>query len=578
MIWLTLLLAANGPNPAYVPPNPLWGELKPSDTVTIAATRDHSAFDDSTQQFPAARFSVAVEPWNGVLLEANNTGLAIWDIAANAKNPMRTGSFTSNAIPKIPTGENAKSFVTALAAPPGLSAVAVLAQDFGGGTLLINVTDKAAPVVLYQDGDPTGAPAKSCRGAYTAVIGAKPYAFVACDNAVNIYDLAAAAMIAAPYQEVAPNAASAHPAVFVAGGKLSSTWVDAGATKTKKVTHLHGVDQFIVTNASEGGGFDVWDVSSVSSPIRLGGGMASDYVGNVAMWKSNTRTYVAALSSTQLQIFDVTPVVKGTATAAGAAVFSTPAVRAYEANTRLHLSTAADGSPMLSYATGREPPHDPASVGLLEEFLYDVSDASTPRDITPQVTLVNGVQTNYWGYGYQFGWARAQGGRFSGAFFYRAAFGVLEIHQWTPPLNRPPVITSTPVALATVNRAYSYQVTATDPENKALTFTKVSGPDGLDFLTLGEVSWVPSATDVGSHPVAVSVSDGKNIVPHSWTITVSLPGVDAGTKDGGTGSDGGTNPTKPGGGCGCSTTAAAPFALLALLRLATRRRASRLSE
>ena len=577
MIWLTLLLAANGPNPAYVPPNPLWGELKPSDTVTIAAARDHSAFDEATQQFPTARFSVAVEAWNGVLLEANNTGLSIWDIGANPKNPARSGTFSSNVIPKIPTGENAKSFVTAIAAPPGLSPVAVLTQDFGAGVLLINVTDKAAPVILYQDGDPAGAPAKSCRDAYTAVIAGKPYAFAACNGAVNIYDLAAAAMIGATYQEVAPNPASMHPGVFVAGGKLSNTWVDAGAAKTKKVTRLHGVDQFIVTNASEGGGFDVWDVSSVSTPLRLGGGAAGDYVGNVAMWKSNTRTYVAALSSTQLQIFDVTPILKGATTFAGAALFSTPAVRAYDANTRLHLSTAADGSPMLSYATGREPPHDATSVGLSEEFLYDVSDAMAPRDVTPQVTLVNGIQTNYWGYGYQFGWARAQGGRFAGAFFYRAAFGVLEIHQWTPPLNRPPTITSTPVTMATVNRAYSYQVTATDPENKALTFTKVSGPPGLDFLNLGEVTWVPGPEAIGDHPVAITVSDGKNIIPHSWTITVALPGVDAGTKDGGSGTDGGTNPTKPGGGCGCST-GGAPFALLALLKLAIRRRVSRPSE
>jgi hypothetical protein len=268
----------------------------------------------------------------------------------------------------------------------------------------------------------------------------------------------------------------------------------------------------------------------------------------------------------------VTKVVKGMSTDAGAVLAWVPAVRAYDAETRLLLSRAADGSPLLSYATGREPAHDITSVGLSEEFLYDVSDPMAPRDITPAGGLVNGTQMTYFGYGYQFGWARAQGGRFSGAFFYRAAFGSLEIHQWTPPLNRPPIISSMPPTTAEVNRAYNYQLVATDPESKPLTYVKTVGPAGMQFLAPGEVSWVPGPTDIGDHPVTITVSDGKTPIPHNWTISVSRPGLDAGMRDGGT-IDGGSNPATPPKGCGCQA-GAGPLAALGCALLLHRRRRS----
>ncbi len=574
MIWLSLslLLGANGPSPAYIPPTTLWGELKPSDVVTIAAARDHSAFDETTQPFSGAKLTVAVEPWNGALLEATNNGFAIWDLTANPKNPPRLGNFTSSAFPKIPTGEPAKFFVADVAAPPAGSNLAVLALTGGAGVALVDVSNKAGPVVAYQDGNPVDLRTRSCRDAYTASLGGKPYALVACDGAVAIYDLAAAALISAPpYQEVAPSASSLYPNVFVAAGKLSSIWMDTGVAKQKSVTRLDGVEQLVVTNAAIGGGFDVWDVSTPANPVKLGGGAGADFIGGVTMWKSADRYFVASLSSTRLELYDVTKVVKGMSTDAGPVLAWVPAVRAYDAETRLTLSRAADGSPILSYATGREPAHDATSVGLSEEFLYDVSDPTAPRDITPAGGLVNGTQTTYFGYGYQFGWARAQGGRFSGPFFYRAGFGVLEVHQWTPPLNRPPIISSTPPTAAEVNRAYNYQVVAMDPESKPLTYVKTVGPPTMAFLAPGEVSWVPAATDVGDHPVTITVSDGKTPIPHSWILTVTRPLSDAGTGDGGTSPDGGSKPVLPPRGCGCQT-GAGPLAALACVAMLARRR------
>lgn len=574
MLWLPLLLAANGPTPAYVAPTALWGELKPSDTVTIAAARDHSGFDSTSQPYSAAKLSIAVEGWNGALLEAVNTGFAVWDVAANPKNPPKLGSFTTAGFPKAPAGVQGSVFVTDLAAPPPGSNLAALALDTGAGAALVNVANKAMPAVVYQDGDPADANAKSCRDAHTATFAGKPYALFACAGTtpgVAVYDLTAAAAIPLQYQEVAPNAASLFPAVFVAHGALVASWMDSGVLKPKAVTRLDGVDQFVVTNASTGGGFDLWDLSAVASPKHLASGPIA-FVGPLAMWKSADRTFVAALSSTQLEVFEVTKVVKGTSTDVGAPLSTYPAMRAYEPETRLLVSKAADGSVILSYASGRELAHDTTSVGATEEVLLDVTDPTDPRSIVPQGMLVSGVQTTYFGYGYQFGWVRPLGGRFVGLFFYRAAAGVLDVHQWTPPLNRSPVISSTPIATAVVNRAYDYQIVAMDPEGKALKYALTTGPAGMAFLSPGEVSWVPTAADLGPANVTVTVSDGRNNVPHSWTITVSAEGGDAGQgTDGGTKTDGGTGPMNPSRGCGCGS-AEGGFALWALALILRRRR------
>lgn len=577
--WLSVVLAVNGSHPAYAAPAALWGELKPVDAVTLAPARDHTAFDDTTQPWSAALLTVAVDVWNQTLLEATNSGFAVWDLAASPKNPPRLGAVGLGAIPKKPVGAAANLFVVDVAAPPTGSNLAVLAQDNGAGVLLIDLTNKAAPRVVYQDGDPSNAEGKSCVDAYTASFGGKPYALLACKTprpGVALYDLTAAAAIAGTFQEVAPDAASLYPSLFLGDGKLVTTWLEGGLTRTKTITHLDGVENFVVTNSTGGGGFDLWDFSTATAPRRLGGGGGTDAFGPIAIWKAGTRYFVGGVTLTQLQLFEVTGVLKETATDAGAVVSWVPTVRPFDDGTRLVGSRAADGSVFLSFATGLEPPHDTTGVGLAgEELLYDVSDPTAPRDITPPGTMVSGFPTTYWGYGYQFGWVRAGGGRFAGSFFYRAALGMLDVHQWTPPLNRPPVITSMPLTTAVVKRAYDYQIVATDPEGKTLSFVKLTGPASMTFLAPGEVSWVPEAAEIGSNPVAVQVSDGKNNVLHSWTITVSGPAADGGVTDGGSNSDGGTNPAGPPKGCGCQAGAGPlGFVLLAVSRL-TRRRVSR---
>jgi RHS repeat-associated protein len=76
--------------------------------------------------------------------------------------------------------------------------------------------------------------------------------------------------------------------------------------------------------------------------------------------------------------------------------------------------------------------------------------------------------------------------------------------------NQPPVFTSTPVVDANVNTPYTYQATATDPDGDPLTFSVVSGPQGLVIdPRSGLVSWTPTASQLGTDNVTLQVSDGR---------------------------------------------------------------------
>jgi RHS repeat-associated protein len=86
------------------------------------------------------------------------------------------------------------------------------------------------------------------------------------------------------------------------------------------------------------------------------------------------------------------------------------------------------------------------------------------------------------------------------------------------PPNRPPVFTSTPIVDANVNTPYSYQATATDPDGtkptdpagETLTYSVVSGPQGLSVNpATGLVAWTPTVAQLGISSVTLQVDDGR---------------------------------------------------------------------
>ena len=88
---------------------------------------------------------------------------------------------------------------------------------------------------------------------------------------------------------------------------------------------------------------------------------------------------------------------------------------------------------------------------------------------------------------------------------------------------QPPTITSTPIAVATVDVLYNYNVVATDPnEEDTLTYTLTTSPTGMTInSTTGVINWTPSTE--GDYDVTVEVSDGELLDTQSFVITVNAP-------------------------------------------------------
>lgn len=103
------------------------------------------------------------------------------------------------------------------------------------------------------------------------------------------------------------------------------------------------------------------------------------------------------------------------------------------------------------------------------------------------------------------------------------------------PTNQTPIITSTPIITATMGAAYTYNVTATDPDGGTLTYFLVSSPAGMTInSSTGLITWTPTAA--GNYNVEVRVSDGALFATQIYIITVAESGA---YPTGGTGPAGG---------------------------------------
>lgn len=87
-----------------------------------------------------------------------------------------------------------------------------------------------------------------------------------------------------------------------------------------------------------------------------------------------------------------------------------------------------------------------------------------------------------------------------------------------PQVNNPPYFTSTPVLAGAVGQPYQYLATAIDPDGDAISFSLVSPPSGMTLSPSGLLSWSKPIT--GAYPITVRVSDGKDAVDQSFTLTV----------------------------------------------------------
>jgi len=88
--------------------------------------------------------------------------------------------------------------------------------------------------------------------------------------------------------------------------------------------------------------------------------------------------------------------------------------------------------------------------------------------------------------------------------------------------NHFPDIIGTPPTKAYVDIEFYYRFNYTDEDGDNVTFSKVSGPEGLGVSGDGIVTWRPTKDQVGSQTFQVKLYDGKGYVVKSFTVGVTI--------------------------------------------------------
>jgi len=94
------------------------------------------------------------------------------------------------------------------------------------------------------------------------------------------------------------------------------------------------------------------------------------------------------------------------------------------------------------------------------------------------------------------------------------------IHVTVVCVNQPPAVDQVADQSTPWGDLVDLPLTATDADGDPLTWTLSSGPTGASVTTAGEFLWTPTSTQIGSHQVTVTVSDGLATDQDTFTIQV----------------------------------------------------------
>ena len=106
--------------------------------------------------------------------------------------------------------------------------------------------------------------------------------------------------------------------------------------------------------------------------------------------------------------------------------------------------------------------------------------------------------------------------------------------------NLLPVFTTVPVVKTTAGKPYIYAASAFDPEGNTLHFALLGAPAGMTVnASSGLISWSPTTANIGTHSIALQVTDGRGglaeqdyvlsvlALPNRPPIFTSEPNLDA---------------------------------------------------
>ncbi len=421
--------------PARGAPSQLWGELVPWDTGVLPSPRDNTDFDQTIGTFETHPYAFALDVEQNWIFLAQNRRFQIWKgstLPGSFNVPEMDRSLTTMSNEGVQYMDSGHSFFVLqdIDAPPNhTNLVAIVGVD-GMGLVVYDTTSKVAPSFLYQD----HGGGRHALQVYAATIGSQHYAFVAgaqktaLPGGVFAYNMSAARNLTPPCVEARPAGPNLCPGVYQ--GKISSR---------TNVKYIDGVGNFIVFSSDFAPkGFEIWNVLTPSAPQRVMTGLPTESIHGVAMWQQGSNYYLALRTFNQARIYNVSCITGGNCILGSplwTQSMTTPG------SDRFVTFSRSGSTPFVHYGTSQE-----CLSGDQHEWLFDVSNPSSPHDISPQGTIFdNGEPVSYWGWyyygndGHGFNHMAPRMGKFFGDYFFRAGVAIFDVHRRTggsPPTAR----------------------------------------------------------------------------------------------------------------------------------------------
>ena len=436
---------------------------------TLPANRDSTQFVSNSSQLPGFGglefffdLDILEDAGSVYLYMAFNSGFQIWDITgANATQPVLrsarngwTGQF--HFFTELPT-ENYFPIqdIDAIDPPgaPGETLVAI-AASWAVGPSIWDASNKSGPFQLYQDAG------KVAIQVANANIGGRAYGFFAANNGVHVYDLTRA-------REVGPCFENTNIAVNLCGGNADPVWrgrlepwpwgraryVDVIETTTQPPRHFLVVSDGFVSNPLGVEIREITDAASVPpASMAIVEGLSTVSFG-VDLFEISGKYYLGAVNAADLEIFDVTPCI----TQAGSCNLNNPLFERLTAviNKLPDFSyvqfSESNGRPFLYKGYHILCSRPPSTSEPDFEMLLDLSGLATGGpvvDVRGEEYLDPGHSSpqrriDYWTSYYDqstggFSTVAPRNGRFHGAYFYRAAQSMFDIHEWIEPETETP--------------------------------------------------------------------------------------------------------------------------------------------
>jgi PKD repeat protein len=411
--------------PAVPVPSSFWAEIQPADgsftkctSLGPAFCRDSTGFNEFTDRYDAFPWFMSVDTQNGFVFTGLAYGLGVWDARTTPATPSPLGQLSLSTFPVTPTNPEIKLPLQSVSAPAGVDTVAALAVLAGSGIGIVNLADKTLPKLAYQSYKKDG------RQVYTATLAGRQYAFLAASagdpsGGLFVYDMTQALSFDHCAEAVpATNESVKCPGVYK--GRIGSQLAPS---------YVAGVDNYLALSSGASGGLEIWDVTQPASAVLRLSALPSTPVYGVAMWKQGGSYYLALRTDADARFYDVSCLGSG----CGGSLGSPLATRQLDSGTPSFFVTfsRSGSTPFVYFGSD-----DDCQGGSQREWLFDVTNPASPRDVSPP---------NYWGWYYRgnptgFNQVMPRTGKFVGSYFYRAGLALFDIHLWNSNGNPSPTI------------------------------------------------------------------------------------------------------------------------------------------